>query len=675
MEPRINSLINPDLLDHRTNGQVPFQFTLPSIASQRPAPVEPSYNATDDLQSGHGQHFHGRELLYQQSDHHTGREDSSRFPTLQPRPGLGGTEGNDDSRSTSHPNKSSRSKHGVPIAEVLNGPDTTEPSARGGLDHILRDGALKRRRVDDSDTNGIAVERNTSSGSNGMLTLPRPHSIRKKASKRLPPLLQGLHQPPPDAGLFPRITEKDESTDRVVSAHAREEETRNSLPAPKLLPEKESRAPSPRQSAEEIESSEQQPKTTGKEKSKRNKWTDEETAHLLRGVARFGIGKWKKILECEDYEFKECRTSVDLKDRFRSCRPRDYSPQRIVDKPAAVAKDKAPKHVPKKQLNPRKATSLKDADALAEMGIEEPFAKSTRRTRRPFTESEDRAILEGYEKHGSLWHLILKSPEFDTRYRSPRDLRDRFRTKFSDLYVKSGLKSKAADGITAAEESSNAQADSVVATANRDSTSSQPQELVETSEPTPARVALPTNAGITTSTNSLRSLTLMTNFHDVYPSTAYEEESGDDYSPVTLNRNIFGWADANAPLPPLQSLSMSLAPESASFVPSSATTTNTSHGITMSMLMTNDSMPPPPAPTVQKSAQPDSVSGMRATSKPSNSQALPSLSSFLDFAPSVSGRSSMFNLPPPSDTLPGFDFDGRVDGSHTGLLWEDRDEL
>jgi hypothetical protein len=47
----------------------------------------------------------------------------------------------------------------------------------------------------------------------------------------------------------------------------------------------------------------------------RNKWTEEETADLLRGVAKFGIGNWKKILQFSDYHFNG-RTAVDLKDRY-----------------------------------------------------------------------------------------------------------------------------------------------------------------------------------------------------------------------------------------------------------------------------------------------------------------------------------------------------------------------
>lgn len=46
----------------------------------------------------------------------------------------------------------------------------------------------------------------------------------------------------------------------------------------------------------------------------RKKWSEEETADLVKGVSKFGIGSWKKILQHPDYNFNS-RTAVDLKDR------------------------------------------------------------------------------------------------------------------------------------------------------------------------------------------------------------------------------------------------------------------------------------------------------------------------------------------------------------------------
>ena len=45
-------------------------------------------------------------------------------------------------------------------------------------------------------------------------------------------------------------------------------------------------------------------------------WTTEEEHYVVQGVKRFGLGKWKDILEA--YPFKSCRTSVDIRDKWRN---------------------------------------------------------------------------------------------------------------------------------------------------------------------------------------------------------------------------------------------------------------------------------------------------------------------------------------------------------------------
>jgi hypothetical protein len=46
----------------------------------------------------------------------------------------------------------------------------------------------------------------------------------------------------------------------------------------------------------------------------RRKWGEQETDHLLKGVAIYGVGSWKKILEHPGFSFN-ARSSIDLKDR------------------------------------------------------------------------------------------------------------------------------------------------------------------------------------------------------------------------------------------------------------------------------------------------------------------------------------------------------------------------
>ena len=43
-------------------------------------------------------------------------------------------------------------------------------------------------------------------------------------------------------------------------------------------------------------------------------WTEEEVKHLEAAVSALGIGKWKKALSL--YKFQDCRTAVDLKDKW-----------------------------------------------------------------------------------------------------------------------------------------------------------------------------------------------------------------------------------------------------------------------------------------------------------------------------------------------------------------------
>lgn len=48
----------------------------------------------------------------------------------------------------------------------------------------------------------------------------------------------------------------------------------------------------------------------------RVRFSEQEVENLMTGVKRFGVGKWKEILCC--YEFNSKRTAVDLKDKYRN---------------------------------------------------------------------------------------------------------------------------------------------------------------------------------------------------------------------------------------------------------------------------------------------------------------------------------------------------------------------
>lgn len=179
-----------------------------------------------------------------------------------------------------------------------------------------------------------------------VIKLPKLPQLPKRTTRRprIPPLLQGLHQPPPlppEGKLFPPITSEknsfagnpgervgldlfaeenrsrleDEHIDSGVSmigmnrdAHQEEKmgEHHATLKSPILnwpLQLEESNILISRGNANEASG-------RNKRSRKRNKWSEQETKDLLIGVSRFGIGSWKKILHDPDFDFNG-RTAVD----------------------------------------------------------------------------------------------------------------------------------------------------------------------------------------------------------------------------------------------------------------------------------------------------------------------------------------------------------------------------
>ncbi|EFW18452.1 hypothetical protein D8B26_005231 [Coccidioides posadasii str. Silveira] len=92
-------------------------------------------------------------------------------------------------------------------------------------------------------------------------------------------------------------------------------------------------------------------------------------------------------------------------------------------------------------LNGSQGLSNKSKSTLISLGLQNPDAtvKSTRRHRRPFTPAEDEALLKGYAVHGFQWTLIRQDKHLDLMHRKATDLRDRFRTKFPDVYREGGF--------------------------------------------------------------------------------------------------------------------------------------------------------------------------------------------------------------------------------------------
>ncbi|EFE39711.1 MYB DNA-binding domain protein [Trichophyton verrucosum HKI 0517] len=86
------------------------------------------------------------------------------------------------------------------------------------------------------------------------------------------------------------------------------------------------------------------------------------------------------------------------------------------------------------------ALSKKTKSTLIALGLPDPDAtvKANRRSRRPFSQAEDEALLKGYAVHGFQWTLIRQDKHLNLMHRKATDLRDRFRTKFPNAYREGG---------------------------------------------------------------------------------------------------------------------------------------------------------------------------------------------------------------------------------------------
>ncbi|GAP90189.1 putative MYB DNA-binding domain-containing protein [Rosellinia necatrix] len=290
--------------------------------------------------------------------------------------------------------------------------------------------------------------------------LPQPPKKQKPTTHMFPPMIVGLLEPPSNsnAALFPPISSSSfESRPRSEPPQAL---NLTKPPDVQGLPE-ETIVPSPPPDAERT--------PTGKIKRRaakpRRKWSEEETNHLLLGVSKHGVGRWTDILEDPGYKFNE-RTAGDLKDRFRTCCPEELRGSTGakgdgLELPAAPRNEKKPRKglmsenilndteeeietdrtwpgqndsesVPKQRKSRAHRKKLED---LAELGIKGPFKKSQRRERRPFSEQDDREILEGFELYGPHWTKIQRDPRFNLSSRQPTDLRDRLRNKYPEKFV------------------------------------------------------------------------------------------------------------------------------------------------------------------------------------------------------------------------------------------------
>ncbi|KAH6628558.1 hypothetical protein F5144DRAFT_579395 [Chaetomium tenue] len=290
-----------------------------------------------------------------------------------------------------------------------------------------------------------------------LVQLPKLPKKQKSAQQVVPPIIAGLHEPPPDAAVFPPITSASFDDNENFSLGPWKDTGSASEDRPALF------------SAADAESS-NNPKPKRRPMKPRRKWTEEETNNLLLGVSRHGVGRWTTILEDPGFQFNG-RTAGDLKDRFRTCCPEELRLTATKEQAAngepgpAAAADGSAKPKLGLQLedilqpagdegvengNTSPSTAL-DCDAapkkrkprahrkkledLAELGIHGPFEKSHRRKRRPFTKQDDDEILDGLSQYGPSWTRIQRDPKYNLSSRQPTDLRDRVRNKYPEVYA------------------------------------------------------------------------------------------------------------------------------------------------------------------------------------------------------------------------------------------------
>ena len=139
----------------------------------------------------------------------------------------------------------------------------------------------------------------------------KPNNLERNASLDTIPRVNQLHEPPPSAARFPPITTG------TGSPHISKTQPRstNNKSSPVAARGAGASQPSPNSHG-----SHEEPKKAKRTYTRgRRMWTEEETEDLLKGVARYGVGKWKRILNDADFSFPSDRTAVDLKDRYRTC--------------------------------------------------------------------------------------------------------------------------------------------------------------------------------------------------------------------------------------------------------------------------------------------------------------------------------------------------------------------
>ncbi|KAJ1919054.1 hypothetical protein H4219_002208 [Mycoemilia scoparia] len=172
------------------------------------------------------------------------------------------------------------------------------------------------------------------------------------------------------------------------------------------------------------------------------RWSEVETEALIQGCLRHGVGAWKKILDDADFKFNN-RTSVDLKDRFRTIRAQECA-QAGGGRPGSRSnKDKG--RVPD-VVWPLPPTSQRL------QGMQRVQRKPTRN----YTREEDVRLLLGVYRHGNHWTRIAEDSALHLRDRPGQSLRDRLRNAFPTIFRLFGYSIPKKERITKINSEDNA---------------------------------------------------------------------------------------------------------------------------------------------------------------------------------------------------------------------------
>ncbi|KAF4124618.1 Myb-like DNA-binding domain [Geosmithia morbida] len=465
IEPRLIHLLNNSTTPELSNADLPPFHTLPLPDTDRQLPPLDR----DASQNQRGDRFAATAdgTPKRLPHHHLVGEDhgSARPPPPLSLPpdeanlGLGGYAGSSDL---------------YPLRILLRESDAVVDSSfhlgtRGSDDITITADAAGATPSDDAAnkkrTRAVATSRDD------YLQLPQPVKKQKPAvhASVFPPIINGLHEPPPHAALFPPIAA--DSFGERDSGHLKSLHSSDKRP-----PADDSNSKSGQKTPPETDKSQIASSSVRKRATKpRRKWSEDETNHLLLGVSKHGVGKWRAILNDPEFKFNS-RSAGDLKDRFRTCCPAELrdakgetssptaTPSRSQQQMANPSKNKGlhsenilhqegdsastqpgmitppteaavgPTDDSSSSKQKKTRAHRKKLADLEDLGIHAPFKKSLRRERRPFTDQDDREILEGLSKYGPAWTRILRDSSFHLLPRRPTDLRDRVRNRYPEIY-------------------------------------------------------------------------------------------------------------------------------------------------------------------------------------------------------------------------------------------------